>query len=204
MEITAAMIKELRDKTGAGIMECKSALKEANGDTEEAITILRKKGLAAAAKKAGRTTSEGLIHSYIHAGGKIGVLLEINCETDFVARTEEFQELAHNIAMHIAAAQPRYVSRDDVTEDDLAGEREIYADQARATGKPDHVVEKIVEGKMGKFFSEVCLLDQLYIKDPDRTVDTLIKEAISSFGENIRIGRFARFRLGGSEDGSAG
>lgn len=199
MEITAALIKELRDKTGAGIMECKEALKETGGDVEEAVTVLRKKGIAAAAKKAGRATSEGLIHSYIHAGGKLGVLLEVNCETDFVARTPEFEELSHNVAMHIAAAEPRYVSKDDVTEEDLKREREIFAEQARATGKPDHVIEKIVDGKMSKFYGEVCLLDQPYVKDPDRTVGTLLKEAVASFGENIKIGRFVRFRLGGKE-----
>jgi elongation factor Ts len=204
MEITAEMIKELREKTGAGIMDCKAALQEAKGDLEAAITVLRKRGIAAAAKKAGRATSEGQIHSYIHAGGKIGVLLELNCETDFVARTPEFSELAHNIAMHIAAAEPRYISKSDVTEDDLAREREIYAEQARATGKPENVVEKIVEGKMSKFFSEVCLMEQPYIRDPDKSVSNLIKEAISTFGENIQIGRFTRYRLGETRETNAG
>jgi elongation factor Ts len=196
MEITAQMIKDLREKTGAGIMDCKSALKETGGDTEKAITVLRKKGLAAAEKKAGRTTSEGLIHSYIHAGGRIGVLIEVNCETDFVARTSEFEEFVHNLAMHIAAAEPRYVDQGSVTEDDLAHEREIYAEQARATGKPENVIEKIVDGKMSKFYSQVCLLDQPYIKDPDKSVGTLVKEAIATFGENIRVSRFVRFKLG--------
>jgi elongation factor Ts len=196
MEITAQMIKDLREKTGAGIMDCKSALKETGGDVEKAITALRKKGLAAAEKKAGRTTSEGLVHSYIHAGGRIGVLIEVNCETDFVARTSEFEEFVHNVAMHIAAAEPRYVDQESVTEEDLAHEREIYAEQARATGKPENVIEKIVEGKMSKFYSQVCLLDQPYIKDPDKTVGTLVKEAIATFGENIRVSRFMRFRLG--------
>jgi len=173
MEITAGMIKELRDKTG-----------------------LRKKGLAAAEKRAGRITSEGLIHSYIHAGGKIGVMVEVNCETDFVARTPEFGELVHEVAMHIAAAEPRYISVESVTEEDLAREREIFAEQARATGKPEEIVEKIVDGKMSKFYSQVCLLDQPFIKDPDKTVGTLIKEAIASFGENIVVRRFVRFKLG--------
>ena len=196
MDITAAQIKELRDKTGAGIMECKEALKEANGEIEEAVTVLRKKGIAAAAKKAGRATTEGLIHSYIHAGGKIGVLVEVNCETDFVARTPEFKELCHHIAMHIAAAEPRFAAKENVTEEDLAREREIFAEQARATGKPDHVIERIVDGKMSKFYSEVCLLEQPYIKDPEKSVGTLIKEAVAAFGENIKVGRFVRFRLG--------
>ena len=196
MEISAGMIKELRDKTGAGIMDCKAALKATGGDLEKAVTELRKKGMAAAEKRAGRSTSEGLIHAYIHAGGKIGVMVEVNCETDFVARTPEFEELVHNIAMHIAAAEPRYVAKEDVTEDDLAREREIFAEQARATGKPEQVVEKIVDGKMSKFYSQVCLLEQPYIKDPDRTVGVLVKEAIASFGENIRISRFLRYKLG--------
>jgi len=196
MEITAGMIKELRDKTGAGIMDCKAALKEAGGDMEQAVTELRKKGLAAAEKRAGRITSEGLIHSYIHAGGKIGVMVEVNCETDFVARTPEFGELVHEVAMHIAAAEPRYISVESVTEEDLAREREIFAEQARATGKPEEIVEKIVDGKMSKFYSQVCLLDQPFIKDPDKTVGTLIKEAIASFGENIVVRRFVRFKLG--------
>jgi elongation factor Ts len=196
MEIRAELIKVLREKTGAGIMDCKAALQEAEGELELAITVLRKRGIAAAAKKVGRATSEGQIHSYIHAGGKIGVLLELNCETDFVARTAEFNELAHNIAMHVAAAEPRYIAKSDVTEDDLTREREIFAEQARSTGKPENVVEKIVDGKMSKFFSEVCLMEQPYIKDPDKTVGTLIKEAISAFGENIQIGRFTRYKLG--------
>ena len=179
MEITAQMIKELREKTSAGIMDCKGALKDTGGDVDKAITELRKKGLAAAEKKAGRATSEGLIHAYIHAGGRIGVLIEVNCETDFVSRTPEFEEFVHNLAMHVAAAEPRYVSKDDVTEEDLEREREIFAEQARATGKPENVIEKIVD-----------------IKDPDKTVGTLVKEAIASFGENMRVERFVRFKLG--------
>lgn len=196
MEITASMIKELREKTGAGIMDCKSALKEANGDSEKAVDILRKKGIAAAAKKVGRATSEGLIHSYIHAGGKIGVMVEVNCETDFVARTDEFNDFIHDIAMHIAAAEPRFVSREEVTEEDLAREREIYLEQARMEGKPENVVEKIVDGKMKKFYSQVCLMDQPFVKDQDKTVSTLVKEAVAKFGENINISRFIRFKLG--------
>lgn len=196
MEITAKMIKELREKTGAGIMDCKAALKEANGDEEKAVDILRKKGIAAAAKKVGRATSEGLIHAYIHAGGKIGVMVEINCETDFVARTDEFKSFVHDIAMHIAAAEPRFVSQEEVTEADLSREREIYLEQARAEGKPDNVVEKIVDGKMKKFYSQVCLLDQPFVKDQDKTVATLVKEAVAKFGENINISRFVRFKLG--------
>lgn len=194
------MIKDLREKTGAGIMDCKTALKDAGGDVEEAIKVLRKKGLAAAAKKAGRATKEGLIHSYIHAGGKIGVLVEVNCETDFVARTPEFTEFVHNIAMHVAAAEPRFVSKDDVTQDDLTREREIYAEQALATGKPEHVVDKIVDGKMSKFYSQVCLLEQPYIRDPDKSVGQMVQEAVASFGENIQVRRFVRFRLGESTE----
>lgn len=194
------MIKDLREKTGAGIMDCKTALKDAGGDVEEAIKVLRKKGLAAAAKKAGRATKEGLIHSYIHAGGKIGVLVEVNCETDFVARTPEFTEFVHNIAMHVAAAEPRFVSKEDVTLDDLTREREIYAEQALATGKPEHVVDKIVDGKMSKFYSQVCLLEQPYIRDPDKSVGQMVQEAVASFGENIQVRRFVRFRLGESTE----
>ncbi len=196
MEITAQMIKELREKTGAGIMDCKGALKDTGGDVEKAITELRKKGLAAAEKKSGRATSEGLIHAYIHAGGRIGVLIEVNCETDFVSRTPEFEEFVHNLAMHVAAAEPLYVSKDDVTEEDLEREREIFAEQARATGKPENVIEKIADGKMSKFYSQVCMLEQPFIKDPDKTVGTLVREAIASFGENMRVERFVRFKLG--------
>ena len=196
MAVTSAMIKELREKTGAGIMDCKAALKEAGEDIEKAVDVLRKKGIAAAEKKSGRATSEGLIVPYIHAGGTLGVLLEVNCETDFVARTPEFKDFVYEIAMHIAAAAPRYVSSEEVTEADLAREKEIYIEQAKAEGKPDHIAEKIVEGKMKKFYSLVCLLDQPYVKDTDKTVGTLLKEGISKFGENLKIARFARFRLG--------
>ena len=164
------------------------------------IDILRKKGIAAAEKKSGRSTSDGLIHSYIHAGGRLGVLVEVNCETDFVARTEDFQTFVHDLAMHIAAAEPRYVSKDDVTEEDLARERDIYIEQAKAEGKPDNIAEKIVDGRMKKFYSQVCLLEQPYVKDQDKTVGTMLKEAVAKFGENMRIARFVRFKLGETAD----
>ena len=195
MEITAVMVKELRQKSGAGIMECKQALKETEGDLEEAVTFLRKRGLAKADKKADRAASEGRIGSYIHAGGKIGVLVELNCETDFVANTPDFQELVKDISMHIAAARPRFVSREQVTEDDLAREREIYAHQARESGKPENIIEKIVSGKMEKFYEEACLLDQGFIKNSDITIHNLIKEHIAKLGENIVVGKFARYEI---------
>ncbi len=194
MDITAAMVKKLRDQTGAGMMECKAALKEANGDLEAATTILRKRGLAQATKKAGRSTNEGIIGSYIHTGGKIGVLVEVDCETDFVARTEAFQSLAREIAMHIAAASPRYVRREDVPADVLDREREIY--RAQVKGKPANVVEKIVEGKLGSFYEQVCLLDQPSIRDPKVKIGDIVKDAIAKMGENIAIPRFVRFKLG--------
>jgi elongation factor Ts len=197
MEISAAMVKELRGRTGAGIMECKNALKENNGDVEESITFLRKKGLAKASKKADRATSEGGVSTYIHAGNRIGVMLELNCETDFVANTDEFQELGRDICMHIAAARTRFATRDEVTEEDLAREREIFAHQAKESGKPDNIIEKIVTGKMEKFFEENCLLDQKYIKDNDSTIEELIKQKIAKLGENITVGQFARFEIGG-------
>lgn len=200
MAITSALIKELRDKTGAGIMDCKAALKEAGEDIEKAVDVLRKRGIAAAEKKSGRATTEGLVTSYIHGGGTLGVLLEVNCETDFVARTPEFKEFVYDIAMHIAAAEPRYVSSDEVTEADLAREKEIYIEQAKAEGKPENIAIKIVEGKMNKFFSQVCLLDQPYVKDNDKTIGILIKEGITKFGENIKVARFARFKLGEASD----
>jgi elongation factor Ts len=197
MEISAAMVKELRGRTGAGIMECKNALKENNGDVEESITFLRKKGLAKASKKADRATSEGGVSTYIHAGNRIGVMLELNCETDFVANTDEFQELGRDICMHIAAARTRFATRDEVTEENLAREREIFAHQAKESGKPDNIIEKIVTGKMEKFFEENCLLDQKYIKDNDSTIEELIKQKIAKLGENITVGQFARFEIGG-------
>ncbi len=196
MEITASMVKELREKTGAGMMECKKALVEAGGDMEEAIKYLREKGIAKASLKADRVTKEGIISSYIHAGNKIGVLLELNCETDFVARTDEFQNLAKDICMQIAASNPRYVSRDGVPEDVIASEKEIYIAQAKQEGKPDKMLDKIAEGKLNRFFGEVCLLEQPFIKDTDKSIDDIIKMAISKIGENITIGRFIRFEVG--------
>jgi len=195
-EITAQMVKELRERTGAGMMDCKNALNETKGDIEQAIDTLRKKGLAAAAKKAGRVTAEGAVGSYIHGGGKIGVLVEVNCETDFVARTDQFQELVRDIAMHIAAAEPRYVRREEVTEDILDREREIFRDQALASGKPPAVVEKIVQGKMEKYYAEYVLLEQPFVKDSDKTVSQLISEKVGKIGENIQVRRFVRFKLG--------
>lgn len=195
MAISAELVKELREKTGVGFMECKSALQEANGDLEAAITILRKRGLASAAKKSGRETKEGLIGSYIH-NGKIGVMVEVNCESDFVARNIDFQNLVKDLAMHIAASDPRFVSKEDVTEDVLAAEREIYKEQARATGKPENVLDKIVEGRMSKYYSETCLLEQPFVKDPSITVRDHIAAHIQKIGENIQVRRFVRYKLG--------
>jgi elongation factor Ts len=196
MTVTAQMVKELRERTGAGMMDCKKALTESGGDVDQAIETLRKKGLAAAAKKAGRSTSEGMIASYIHAGGKIGVLVEVNCETDFVARTDEFQELVRDVAMHIAAAEPRFVRREEVTDEVLAAERRLFREQALEQGKPEAVVDRIVDGKINKYFAETVLLEQPFVKDSDKTVGDLIKEKIATIGENIQVSRFARFRLG--------
>jgi len=196
MEIPAKLVKELRDRTNAGFNDCRAALVEAAGDIEKAIAVLRKKGQAAAAKKATREASEGLVGSYIHAGGKIGVLVEVNCESDFVARTEAFQQLCHDIAMHIAALDPKYVRREEVTSEILDKEREIYKAQALATGKPENVVDKIVNGKMEKFYEENCLYEQHYIKDEGMTIGEMVKAAISKLGENIVIKRFARFKVG--------
>jgi elongation factor Ts len=190
------MVKELRERTGAGMMDCKNALAETGGDMEKAIDSLRKKGLASAAKKAGRVTAEGAVGSYIHAGGKIGVLVEVNCETDFVARTDEFLELVKDIAMHVAAADPRFVRREEVTTDVLERERAIVRERTLAEGKPEKVVDKIVEGRMDKFFAETVLLEQPFIKDPDKTVAQLVSERIAKIGENIQVRRFARFKLG--------
>ncbi len=190
------MVKELREKSGAPMMDCKNALSEAKGDMEQAFVLLRKKGMATAAKKATRVTSEGSVTSYIHAGGKIGVLLEVNCESDFVARTADFQNLTHDIAMHIAAVDPKFVRREDVTPEAFEREKEIYRAQAAATGKPPAVVEKIVEGKMAKFYEEVCLLDQPFIKDQTISVQQLIASVIGKLGENISVRRFARFKVG--------
>ena len=193
---SAQQVKELRDKTGAGFSDCRTALVESGGDIQKAIDVLRKKGQAAAAKKAQRTTSEGLVSCYIHAGGKIGVLIEINCESDFVARTEDFQKLCHGVAMHIAALDPRFLKREDVTEEILDREREIYRDQAKATGKPQQVIDKIVQGKMEKFYEENCLYEQHFIKDEGTTVKELVDAAIAKLGENMSIRRFARFKVG--------
>jgi len=196
MEITAAVVKQLRERTGVGMMECKSALIESSGDVAEAEKILRKRGVAAAAKKAGRATGEGAVAAYIHTGGKIGVLVELNCETDFAARSADFQSLVHDIAMHVAAAAPRFVRREDVLESVLAEEREIAKDQAAKSGKPAQVLDKIVAGKLEKFYSEVCLLEQPFVKDPDKTVGQLVSGAVARIGENIQLRRFARFVLG--------
>jgi len=196
VNITAAQVKELRDKTNAPMMDCKNALAEAKGDIEAAIVVLRKKGVATAAKKATRATSEGSVASYIHAGGKIGVLVEVNCESDFVARTDDFKTLVHDIAMHVAATDPRFVRKEDVTPEAFEKEKEIYRAQAAATGKPAAVIEKIVEGKMGKFYEEVCLLEQPFIKDQTTTVHQLIATVVGKLGENISVKRFARFKVG--------
>jgi len=196
MEISAGMVKELRERTGAGMMDCKKALAESAGDVEKAIEFLRIRGLSKAAKAAGREASEGLVVSYIHPGNRIGVLLEVNCETDFVARTGEFQELVHNIAMHIAAAAPLGVSREDIAPALVAKEREVFLAQAAEEGKPAAVAEKIVNGRMEKFFAESALMDQIYVRDNDKKVRDLVSEAIAKMGENIRVARFARFQLG--------
>jgi len=195
MEITAAMVKELRSQSGAGIMECKSALKETTGDVEAAITFLRKKGLAKADKKSGRQTGDGSVGTYIHAGNKLGVMVELNCETDFVANTPDFQELIRDIAMHIAAAKPRFATREEVTQETLDKEKEIFAHQAKESGKPENIIEKIVSGKMEKFYEENCVLEQPFIKDTNITIQELIKQKIALLGENINIGKFARFEI---------
>ena len=196
MSITAQQVKELRTKTGAGIMDCKSALNETEGDVEKAVDWLRQKGLASASKKASRAATQGMVNSYIHMGGKIGVLVEVNCETDFVARTDAFQQLVHDIAMQIAAANPSFVRRDEVSTDDLDREREIYRAQALEQGKPEKIVDKIVEGKMEKYYSEACLMEQAWVKDADKSIEDLVKDAIASIGENISVRRFSRFVLG--------
>jgi elongation factor Ts len=196
MQITSAMVKELREKTGAGIMDCKEALAAVSGSVEEAVDYLRKKGLQAAAKRSTKATREGVVGSYIHGGGRIGVLVEVNCETDFVARTDEFQDLVRDIAMQVAASAPLYVSRQEVPQDSLERERGILEEQARAAGRPEHILPKIVEGRLEKYFQEVCLLEQPFVKDPDSTVGDLIKSKIAKTGENITVSRFARFALG--------
>ena len=196
MEITAAMVKKLRDLTGAGMMECKAALTEAKGNLDEATTILRKRGLAQATKKAGRSTNEGIIGHYIHTGGKIGVLVEVNCETDFVARTDDFQNLTREIAMHIAAASPQYVRREDVPREILDRERDVYRGQMAGQNKPAAVIDKIIDGKLNSFYEQVCLMDQPSIRDPKITIGQIVQAAIAKMGENIAIPRFARFKVG--------
>jgi elongation factor Ts len=196
MEISASAVKELREKTGAGMMDCKKALGQSGGDVQKAVDYLRQKGLAAAAKKAERVAADGTVGAYVHPGGKIGVLVEINCETDFVARTPEFQMLVKDIAMQTAAANPQYVRREEVLAAHLEKEKNIYRQQALETGKPEKVVEKIVDGKLERFYSEVCLLEQAFIKDPDKKVADVINDAIARLGENIQVRRFARFHLG--------
>lgn len=196
MTITAAQVNELRKVTGAGLMDCKRALTETEGDHEKAVDYLRKKGLAAASKKAGRVASEGVVGSYIHAGGKIGVLVEVNCETDFVAKNEGFQAFVKDVAMHIAAAGPQFVRREEVSADVLEREKEIYRAKARETGKPDNIIEKIIEGQINKFYADICLLEQPYVKDPDKTVQTYLNETIATIGENMSIRRFTRYVLG--------
>ncbi|MBK7671911.1 MAG: translation elongation factor Ts [bacterium] len=197
MEINAKLVKELREATGCGMMDCKKALAECEGDMEKAGEYLRKKGIASASKKEGRATSQGIVGSYIHMGGKVGVLVEVACETDFVARTEAFQEFVHNVAMHIAAARPVAVSRDEVDGTLVEKEKEIYAAQMREQGKPEAMIDKIVVGKVDKYYSDVALLEQKYVKDPDMTIEDYLKSVIGALGENMAIKRFARFEIGG-------
>ena len=196
MKITSQMVKDLRDKTSAGMMDCKKALGETDGDMEKAVDLLRKKGLAVAAKRAGRATSEGVIETYIHAGGKLGVMVELGCETDFVAKTDKFLEFARDVAMHIAAANPVAITKDEAPEHVLARERDIYVQQAKESGKPDNIIDKIVSGKMDKFLSEICLLEQKFVKDPDQTIQDMITDLVGKMGENISIKRFSRFQVG--------
>ena len=195
-EVTAQMVKQLREKTGAGFMECKSALVEAGGDMAQAELILRKRGLASAQKKTGRATQEGLIGAYIHAGGRLGVMVEVNCESDFVARTEDFQQLVHDIAMHVAATDPRFLRKEDVSAEALAEEKEVQRARALAEGKPEKIVDKIVEGRLAKFYEEVCLLEQPFVKDNTMTVSQLVASKIAKLGENITVRRFTRFKVG--------
>lgn len=196
MAVDAKAVKELRERTGAGMLDCKKALEEANNDITKAAELLREKGLSAAANKAGRIATEGVVESYIHAGGRIGVLVEINCETDFVGKTDSFKEFARDIAMQIVAANPRYVRREEVPQEDVEKEKEILKAQALNEGKPEKIIEKMVEGRIGKYYEEYCLLEQTFVKDPDKTISQLLNEKISTIGENISIRRFARFELG--------
>ena len=202
--MSLALVKELREKTGAGLQDCQKALGEAGGDSEKALRLLRERGLAKAAKKMTRAATDGAVGAYVHAGGKLGVLIEINCETDFVAKTAEFQQLVRDLAMQVAASAPRYVGREDVPAAELETEREIYRAQARQQGKPDKVLERIVEGQVERFYKEACLLEQPFIKQPDRTVAELVKEAIVRFGVNVTVRRFARFALGEKESATGG
>jgi elongation factor Ts len=196
VKITSQMVKELRDKTNAGMMDCKRALGETEGDLEKAVDLLRQKGLAVAAKRADRATSEGVVESYIHAGGKLGVMVEVGCETDFVAKTDDFQAFAKDIAMHVAAVSPVSVTREEVPAEMVEREKEIYINQAKDSGKPDNIIEKIVSGKMEKYLSEICLMDQKFVKNPDLTIQDLLNELIAKMGENISVKRFARFQIG--------
>ena len=193
---TMAQLKEIRERTGAGVVDCKKALKESDGNIDKAIIFLREKGLAAAAKRAGRVAAQGTVGSYIHGGGKIGVLVEVNCETDFVARTDEFQQLIKDIAMQVAASNPRYVQRDEVPEQEAEKERAIYRTQTLESGKPENVIDRIVEGRLEKFYSEQCLLEQGFIREPSKTIEQLVKEVVARTGENIVVRRFARFQIG--------
>tara|TARA_Y100001970_G_scaffold191232_1_gene232530 strand:+ start:2176 stop:2811 length:636 start_codon:yes stop_codon:yes gene_type:complete len=199
MAIDAKVVKQLRDKTSAGMMDCKNALKESGGDIEKAIDFLRKSGVAKAEKKGSRDTKEGIVYSYIHAGGRLGVLIEVNCETDFVAKTEGFVELTHNLAMQIAATNPIALDRESIAESVISKEKEIYADQAKTSGKPENIIEKMVDGKMNKFFQESCLMEQAYIKDSEKKVSELLTESIATLGENITISRYVRFAVGESD-----
>lgn len=201
MEITAKMVKELRDKTNAGMMDCKAALKETGGDVEKAIDYLRQKGLLTARKRAGRATKEGLVHSYIHAGGKLGVLMEVNCETDFVAKTEQFEEFVHNLAIHVAAANPICLDQASIPQDILEKEKAIYRAQALESGKPENIVEKIIDGRVKKFFAEVCLMEQAFVKDPDKSIQDLLNETVAATGESINVRRFVRFQVGEELEG---
>lgn len=196
MSVSAQMVKDLREKCGAGMMDCKRALEETDGDVDAAVTLLRKKGMAAADKKSSRAANEGLVDSYIHGGGTIGVMIEVNCETDFVARNDEFKAFVHDVAMHIAAASPRYVSREEIPAEVVAAELDIYTAQARETGKPENVLAKIAEGKLNKWFEQITLLEQPFVKDPEKTIDILRRELVAKVGENIEVRRFARFQLG--------
>jgi elongation factor Ts len=196
MNITSQMVKDLRDKTGVGMMDCKKALSENDGDMEKAIDFLRLKGLAVAAKRAGRATSEGIVETYIHAGGKLGVMVELNCETDFVAKTDDFREFARDVAMHIAAANPVSLSRDDVPADIVERERQIYMQQALESGKPENIVEKMVSGKIDRYLSEICLLEQQFVKNPEKSIQDMLTDLVGKMGENVSIKRFARFQVG--------